>query len=165
VKLAIWHYAIRPLSVCPVCNIGVLWPNGWMDQDETWLAGRPRPWPHCVRWGSSSLSPNRRQSPPPPKFSAHLYCGQTAGSIKMALSMEVSLDPGHIVLDGNPAPLAKKGGTAPCQFSAHLYCGHWPNCWMHQDATWYGGRTQHRPQYARWAPSSPSPKRGQSPLP
>jgi len=23
--------------------------NGWMDQDETWLAGRPRPWPHCVR--------------------------------------------------------------------------------------------------------------------
>jgi len=50
--------------VCPVClschacNGGVLWPNSWMDQDETWHAGRPRPWPHCVRWGPSS-SPQR----------------------------------------------------------------------------------------------------------
>ena len=26
------------LDCCPVlsvCNVGVLWPNGWMDQDET----------------------------------------------------------------------------------------------------------------------------------
>jgi len=23
------------LSVCPVCDVGVLWANGWMDQDET----------------------------------------------------------------------------------------------------------------------------------
>jgi len=29
--------------VCPVCDIGALWPNGWTDQDETWHAGRPRP--------------------------------------------------------------------------------------------------------------------------
>jgi len=39
------------LSVCPVCDDGVLWPNGWMDQDETWHDGRPRPRPHCVRLG------------------------------------------------------------------------------------------------------------------
>jgi len=44
---------------CPVWNVGVLWPNGWMDQHETWHAGRPRPWPHCVRWGPSSPSPKR----------------------------------------------------------------------------------------------------------
>ena len=37
-----------------VCNVGVLWPNCWTDQDETWHAGRLRPWPHCVRWGPSS---------------------------------------------------------------------------------------------------------------
>jgi len=37
----------RCLSVCPVCNVGVLWPNGWMHQDQTLHAGRPRPWPHC----------------------------------------------------------------------------------------------------------------------
>jgi len=28
--------------------------NGWMDQQTTWQGGRPRPWPHCVRWGPTS---------------------------------------------------------------------------------------------------------------
>ena len=28
---------------CPVCDVGVLWPNSWLDQDETWHVGRPRP--------------------------------------------------------------------------------------------------------------------------
>ena len=37
------------LSCLSVCDVGVLWPNGLMDQDEAWHAGRPRPWPHCVR--------------------------------------------------------------------------------------------------------------------
>ena len=26
----------RCLSVCPVCDVRALWPNGWTDQDETW---------------------------------------------------------------------------------------------------------------------------------
>ena len=86
------------LSVLSVCNVGVLWPNGWMDQDETWHAGRPQPWPHCVRWRPSSPSP-KGHSPP---FSAHICCGQ-AGWIKLPLGIEVCLGPGHIVLDGDPA--------------------------------------------------------------
>jgi len=49
----------------------------------------------------------------PPQFSAHMYCGQTAGWIKVALGMEVGLGPGQIVLDGEPAPLPPKGGRAP----------------------------------------------------
>jgi len=48
--------------LCPVCDVGALWPNGCMDQDET------------------------RQ--------------------------EVGLGPGHIALDGDPAPPPQKG-TAP----------------------------------------------------
>ena len=40
-----------------------------------------------------------------PQFSAHFYCGQTAGCIKMPLGTEVGLSLGDIVLDGNPAPL------------------------------------------------------------
>jgi len=40
----------------------------------------------------------------------------------MPLGMEVGLGPGHIVLDGDPAPRLKKGGTGP-QFSAHVYYG------------------------------------------
>ena len=26
-----------------VCDIGILRPNGWKDQDATWYAGRPEP--------------------------------------------------------------------------------------------------------------------------
>jgi len=31
------------LSCLSVYNIGVLWPNGWMDPDATWYRGRPQP--------------------------------------------------------------------------------------------------------------------------
>jgi len=34
-----------------------------MDQDETWRGGRPRLWPHCVRWGPTSPSPQRGTAP------------------------------------------------------------------------------------------------------
>jgi len=46
----------------------------------------------------------KKGAEPPPQFSAHVYCGQTAGWIKVALGMEVGLDPGHIVLDGDTTP-------------------------------------------------------------
>jgi len=49
--------------VCPVCDVGVLWPNGWTDQDETWHTGRPQPRPHFVTWGSSSLHGKGHSSP------------------------------------------------------------------------------------------------------
>jgi len=38
----------------------------------------------------------------------------------MPLGIEVGLGPGHIVLDGDPAPLK---GAQPLQFSAHVYYG------------------------------------------
>jgi len=56
------------------------------------------------------------------KFLAHVYCGHTAGCTKTPLVTEVDLGPGHIVLDGVPAPL--EWGTAAPLFSAHVYCGH-----------------------------------------
>ena len=43
------------------------------------------------------------------KFSAHVYCDQTAGWVKLVLGMVVGLSPGEFVLDGDPAPLPKKG--------------------------------------------------------
>jgi len=46
-----------------VCSVRALWPNDWTDQDETRRAGRPRAWPHCVRWGPSSPSPKGAQPP------------------------------------------------------------------------------------------------------
>jgi len=65
-----------------------------------------------------------------------VYCGQTVGWIKMKLGMRVSLDPGHIVLDGNPAAPAPKEHSPLPIFGPYLL---WPNGWMDQDATWYGG--------------------------
>jgi len=46
-----------------------------------------------------------------PQFSAHVYCGKTAGWINMPLGTKVGLGPGHIVLDGDPDFPIK--GTAP----------------------------------------------------
>ena len=152
-----WFALCYQTIVCPVCDVDVLWPNGWMDQDDTWQGGRPLPWPHCVRWGASS---------PPQK--ALVCCGQTAGWIKLPLGREIGLSPGdtvrwgpsspqkgaqqprhffgpcivdkgldgsmplstevglglgHIVLDGDPAPLWKGAQQPPPHFSAHVYCG------------------------------------------
>jgi len=58
-------------AVCPVYNVGVLWPNSWMDQGATWHGGRPRPRRHCVRWGPSF--PTERGTADPHLF--HVYFG------------------------------------------------------------------------------------------
>ena len=49
-----------------------------------------------------------------------VYCGQTVWRIKMKHGMQVGLGPGHIVLDGDPAPPPPKGHRP--QFSAHICC-------------------------------------------
>ena len=80
----------------PIFGPCILWPNGCMDQDATWYGGRLWPWP-------APCPQNRRQSPPS-QFLAHVYCGQTAGWIKLPLNTEVGLCPGDVVLDGDPSP-------------------------------------------------------------
>jgi len=87
-----------------------------MYQDATWCGGRPRPLPHCVRWGPSSPQTGHN-----PQFSTHVCCGQMAGSIKLLLGREVGLGPAHIVLDGDQAP--QKRGIAVPHFLAHVCCG------------------------------------------
>ena len=64
-----------------------------MDQDATSYGSRPRPRRHCVRRGPSS--PLKRGTAH--HFSAHVYCGQMAGWIKMPLGTKVpvGLGPGH----------------------------------------------------------------------
>jgi len=52
--------------------------------------------------GDQALLPKKGAEPP--QFSAHVYCGQTAGWIKMPLGMEVGVSLGDTVLDGDPAP-------------------------------------------------------------
>ena len=116
---------------CPVClsvwHVGVLWPNSWMDQGETWRGGRPRPKQHCVR---------RRPAAPPKKghsslhFSAHVYYCQTVDGSRCHLVRKYA-SAQATVLDGDPAP-PRKGAQHP-HFSAHVYCGqtvdHLSYCW------------------------------------
>jgi len=114
-----------------------------------------------VLYGDPAPSPKRGQSP---QFSAHAYCGQTAGWIKMPLGtdvnldMEVGLSPGDFVLDGDPAPLPKKGAEPPI-FGPCLL---WPNGWMDRGATWYRGKPRPRRRCVRWDRSS-HPSKGHNP--
>ena len=57
-----------------------------------------------VLHGDPALLTPKKGAEPPPPFSAHVYCGQTAGRIKMVLGIEVGLSQGNFVLDGDPAP-------------------------------------------------------------
>jgi len=114
------------LSVCPVlpvlseCNVGVLWPNGWMHQDENWHAGMPRPWLYIVLDEDPALPPQRGTAS---QFSAHICCGRMAGWIKTPLCTKAGLGPGEFVLDGDPAAPPRKGAEPSPQFSAHVHCG------------------------------------------
>jgi len=55
--------------------------------------------------GDPVAPPQKGQTP---KFSAHVYCDQTAGWMKLVLGMVVGLSPGEFVLDGDPAPHPQK---------------------------------------------------------
>ena len=80
-------------------------------------------------------------------------CGQTAGCIKMPLGMEV----GDFVLDGDPAPLPKKGAERPQSPPIFGPCLFWPNGWMDQDATWYGDKPRPRRRCVIYGIAVPSP--------
>ena len=73
----------------------------------------------------------------------------------MELGMQVCLGPGHIVLDGDPAPLP--------QFSAHICCGQMV-AWIKMPLGMELGLSPGDFVLDGDA-ALPSPKRGQSPLP
>jgi len=68
------RYSLSVCLSCRVCNVGVLWPNGWMNLDETWHADRPRPWlatlcymgtqlPHPIKGVQLQISIVAKRSP------------------------------------------------------------------------------------------------------
>jgi len=114
----------------PIFGPYLLRPNGCMDQDATWYGDRSRPRQLCLRWGLRSLFPKGGRAS---IFSVNVYCGQTAGWIKMVLGMEVGLSPSDFVLDGDPAPSPEKGAEPSSPIFGPFLM--WPNGWRHQDAT------------------------------
>jgi len=83
----------------PIFGPYLLQPNGCMDQDAMELGLS-----QGVLDGDPALPSSKKGAEPPPQFSAHFYCDQTAACIKMPLGMEVDLSPGDFVLDRDPAP-------------------------------------------------------------
>jgi len=79
--------------------------------------------------GTQLPSPKKGTEPP----IGQLPLWPTDWCIEMPLVIEVDLNPGDFVLDGDPAPLPKKGALPPI-FGPCLF---WPNGWMDQVATWY----------------------------
>jgi len=75
-------------------------------------------------FGGDPAPPPRKEGTAPTQFLAplsHVYCGQTAGWIKIPLGTEVNLGLGNVVLYGGRSPPPKKGTARQC--SAHVYCG------------------------------------------
>jgi len=112
-------YRTVVLSVLSVSDVGVLWPNGWIDQNETWHGGRFRLRPgHTVLDGDPAPSKGAQS----PIFGPRLLC-QTAGRIKMPLRTEFSLGPCDNVLGGDSVlPPGAKRGSSPATFRP-MYCG------------------------------------------
>jgi len=81
------------------CDVGVFWPNGWLDQEQTWHGGRPRPRAHCVRWRPSSP----KEAQPPPIFGPCLLWPNGWVDQDATWYREVDLGPGDVVMDGDPA--------------------------------------------------------------
>jgi len=81
----------------------------------------------------------------------------------MKLGKQVGLDPGHIVLDGDPGPPPPTGHSPLPNF--------WPisvaaNGCMDQDVTWYGARPWHRPgDFVLDGDPAPPPQKGASASP
>jgi len=74
---------------------------------------------HIVLDGDPSTPLPKKEAP---QFSAHFYCGLTAGCIKMSLGMEVGLSPGDFVLDGDPLPSPNVEGVGfPPNFQRPLW--------------------------------------------
>jgi len=138
----------------PIFGPCLLWTNGWMDQHCTWRGSGHWFRPHCARWGPSS--PPQKRGRAHPQFSAHLYCGQTAGCIKIPVGLEVGLSPGDFVLDGDPAP-SPKGGGAP-NLRPMSVVAKWLLDGLRY-ATGYGGRPRPRRLCVRWGPTSLPEKR------
>jgi len=88
-----------------------------------------------------------------------LSCGQMV-AWTMPIGMELGHGPGHIALDGNPAPIPKGAQPSPI-FGPCLL---WPIGWIDQDATCYGGRPRLRLHYVRWGPTLLPQKRGTAPI-
>jgi len=103
---------VRPvlsvLSVCPVRNVGVLWPNGRIKMK---LGVRVGLGPDHIVLGGDPAAPTLKGHSPPNSGPYLLW--PNGWMHQDATWYGVGLGPGHIVLDGEPAPPLPKKGHSP----------------------------------------------------
>jgi len=99
------------------------------------------PWPHCVRWGPSSPSPNEVR---PPIFGPYLF--RPSGCIDQDVTWYGARSQHRRLIFGS--------------------CLLWPNGSMDEAGTWHGGMPRPRRLCVRWGPSPvPNGGRSRGPLP
>jgi len=101
----------------PIFGPCLLWPKGWMDQDATWYGGRPRPWRHCVGWGS-----NFPKKGTAPKIFGPCLLWPNGWIDQDATWCGDRTRPRPHCVKWRPSPSPGKGHSSPL-FSAHVYCG------------------------------------------
>jgi len=132
----LWDGCLTCLSLC---NVGVLRPNGWMDQDATWYGDRPRPAGDILLdedWGPSS-TPTKRGTAAPPL--SRFTNGENRGPCLLWPNGWMDQDatwyagtpqPKRHCVRWGPSP--RKGSQQPPPLSAHDCCGqtvaHLSNC-------------------------------------
>jgi len=117
-RFALCYQSVVYLSVCPVCNVGVLWPDGWMDQDETRHAGSPRLWSQCIRWGPTCPSPKGAELPP--IFDPYLLWPN--GCMDQDATWYGGRPrPRRLCVRWEPAPQSQKWGGAPSQKNRPMF--------------------------------------------
>jgi len=137
----------------PIFGACLLWPNGCVDQDDTWRGGGPWSRPHCARWGSSS--PPEKGAEPSPMFGPFLMWSNGCMDQDITWYGGRPWPTRHCVRWKPSSPSPK--GAQPPQFPL------WPNGWMDYDATWYGGRPRTRQLCVGWGPRSPPEKKAHVP--
>jgi len=89
----------------------LLWPNGWMDQDDTWHVGRPQPRRFCIRWGPSPL-PKTEEEPPSSIFGPFLLWPK--GWMHQDVTWYGGTpQPRGLCVRWGPSPLPKRGQSPP----------------------------------------------------
>ena len=126
-------------SCLSVCYVGVLCPNSWMDQNETWHGDRSRP--HHIVFDGDPAPPLPKKGTAPNFRPISVVAKRLVGS--RCHLMVRRYRPRHrrhlYVLD--VTHLSPKGGGISPHFSAHVL---WPDGWMDQDGTWYECRRRPR---------------------
>jgi len=120
-QLPHWAHFSAPSSTF---GPGLLWPNGWMNQDAIWYGGRPWRRPHC------SL-PKKEAAEPLPFFGTCLLWPKSSMNQGVTWYRARPQPRRHCVRWG---PIFSPEGAQPPIFGRCLL---WPNGWTDHDAALY----------------------------